>query len=311
MQWSEVQITTTPEAEEAVVNLFYEAGAEGVAIESIENLVVLEDDPTVNYIDESLLEMDPGETIIRGYFSEDTCDECIHKLLTGIKKLPEYGINPGESELSITEVDDEDWANSWKQYYKPTKIGKDIVIKPTWEEYEAEANEIIINMDPGMAFGTGIHETTKLCVSKLEEYVHQGDVVFDIGCGTGILSIVAVELGAQNAIAVDLDSVAVRVANENVERNGEKDRIEVRQGNLMETIGDGETADIVVANILAEAIIEMAESVPKTLNHKGVFIASGIISERLEAVVEVLQTNFTILDIEQMGEWRCITAQLR
>ena len=312
MTWLEVQIETTMEAEEAIVNLFYEAGAQGVVIESTENLMMLKEDPTVNYIDESILNMDPDASIIRGYFNEELdCDECIHQLLTGIKKLPSYGLDPGSCELSITEMEEDDWANSWKKYYKPTKVGKRIVIKPTWEDYTAKDDEIIVNMDPGMAFGTGTHETTQLCVTKLEDYVHPGDLVLDIGCGTGILSIIAAELGCGRVIGVDLDPVAVKVARENIELNGFSDKIEIREGNLVEVIAEDEQADLIVANILAEAIIELADMIIPFLKKDGVFIASGIINDRLEAVLAKLETvGFEILNIEQMGEWNAVAARL-
>ncbi|MDO4287710.1 MAG: 50S ribosomal protein L11 methyltransferase [Eubacterium sp.] len=312
MTWLEVQIETTMEAEEAIVNLFYEVGAKGVVIESTENLMMLKEDPTVNYIDESILNMDPDASIIRGYFNEELdCDECIHQLLTGIKKLPSYGLDPGSCELSITEVEEDDWANSWKKYYKPTKVGKRIVIKPTWEEYEAKEDEIIVNMDPGMAFGTGTHETTKLCVTRLEEYVKPGDLVLDIGCGTGILAMIAAELGCRKVIGVDLDPVAVKVARENIAMNGLDDKIEIREGNLVEVIAEDEKAEIIVANILAEAIIELADMVIPFLKQGGTFITSGIINDRLEAVLEKLNAvGFEILNIEQMGEWNAVSARL-
>lgn len=313
MTWLEVQIATTLEAEEAVVNLFYETGAKGVVIESTENLMMLKEDPTVNYIDESILNMDPNASIVRGYFNEELdCDECIHQLLTGIKKLPSYGLDPGSCELSITEVEEDDWANSWKKYYKPTKVGKRIVIKPTWEEYEAKEDEIIVNMDPGMAFGTGTHETTQLCVTRLEEYVKPGDMVLDIGCGTGILSMIAAELGCEKVIGVDLDPVAVKVAQDNIEMNGLSDKIEIREGNLVEVIDAAEKADIIVANILAEAIIELSGMIIPFLKKNGVFIASGIINDRLEAVLDQLnQEGFEILNIEQMGEWNSVSSRLK
>lgn len=313
MIWLEVQITTTLEAEEAIVNLFYEVGAKGVVIESGENLMMIQEDPTINYIDESILNMDPDVSVIRGYFNEKLdCDECIHQLLTGIKKLPACGLNPGECELSITEVEEDDWANSWKKYYKPTRVGKSIIIKPTWEDYTPEADEIVVNMDPGMAFGTGTHETTQLCVTKLEEYIRPDDMVLDIGCGTGILSIIAGELGCRHVIGVDFDPVAVKVARENIALNNMEDKIEIREGNLLDVIAEDEKAEIIVANILAEAIIELARMIKPYLKEDGVFISSGIINDRLEAVLKTLNDEgFEVLNIEQMGEWNSVAARIK
>lgn len=313
MIWLEVQITTTLEAEEAVVNLFYDVGAKGVVIESGENLLMIQDDPTINYIDESILNMDPDVSVVRGYFSQELdCDECIHRLLTGIRNLPACGLDPGECELSITEVEEDDWANSWKKYYKPTRVGKSIIIKPTWEAYTPNADEIVVNMDPGMAFGTGTHETTQLCVKKLEDYLKPEDLVLDIGCGTGILSIIAGELGAKKVIGVDFDPVAVKVAKENIDINNMGKTIEIREGNLLEVIAEDEMADIIVANILAEAIIELAAIIKPRLKEDGIFISSGIINDRLEAVLAALRKeNFEVLDIEQMGEWNSVSARFK
>ncbi|MEG1432045.1 MULTISPECIES: 50S ribosomal protein L11 methyltransferase [Eubacterium] len=311
MIWYEVQIKTTLEAEEAIAELFYEAGAKGVVIESAENLLLVQEDPTVNYIDERLLTMDPDTSIISGYFSEElNLDECTHQLFTGIKKLPEYGLDPGACEVSITELLEEDWANSWKKYYKPTKVGKNIVIKPTWEPYEPGEDDIVVNMDPGMAFGTGTHETTQLCVAAMEQVIKPENIVFDIGCGTGILSIVAAELGCKHIIGIDLDPVAVKVARENLALNKVDDAIEIREGNLVEVLEPDERADVIVANILAEAIVELSAAITPFLKPGGAFVSSGIIADRLEMVLEALKDNaFEVESIDTMGEWNSIIAR--
>jgi len=311
MQWTEVQITTTLEAEDAVVDLFYESGAQGVAIEDYGNLQLIQKDPTVNYIDESILNTDPNQSIIRGYFNETlNCDACVHQLLEGIKKLPTYGLNPGSCEMAIKTIQEEDWANSWKEYYKPTKIGKQIVIKPTWEPYTPKADEIVINMDPGMAFGTGTHETTQLCVIELEKYVKPDTEVIDIGCGTGILSIIAAELHAKKVIGVDLDPVAVHVAKENMALNKLSNHIEILEGNLMDVLPEDQKADLVVANILAAAIVALTPAAKTCLKPGGIFISSGIITEFVQDVLEALEAaDFTIKSIHQMGEWHCVVAE--
>lgn len=311
MTWMEVQIATTLEAEEAVINLFYDIGAKGVVIESGENLLVVESDPTVNYIDDSILNMDPETSYVRGYFPKnDEFDEAMHQLITGIKKLPSYGLNPGGCELSITEMEEEDWANSWKKYYRPTKIGKAIVVKPTWESYKPAEDEIIVNMDPGMAFGTGTHETTQLCVMALEKYMKKDDRVYDIGCGSGILSIVAAELGARKVTGVDFDPVAVDAAVANVKLNNMSKKIKIAKGNLLDVIPKGQEADLIISNILAEAIIELTASIRPYLKDNGYFISSGIIHERLGAVVTQLKANhFEVIKIETMGEWNAVAAR--
>ncbi|MGV8905558.1 MAG: 50S ribosomal protein L11 methyltransferase [Acetobacterium sp.] len=309
MLWKEVQITTTLEAEEAVVNAFYESGAQGVAIQTLNDVLLVQQDPKVNFVDESLLEIDPNASKITGYFSEVTnTDEALYLLITRVKALPTFGINPGDCEIKITEIEEDDWANSWKIFYKPTKVGKNMVIKPTWEDYEAAAGELIIDIDPGMAFGTGTHETTQLCAIKLEEYIEPGDVVIDIGCGTGVLSLIAGKLQAKKVIAVDFDALAVRIAKENAELNNLADLIEIREGNLVDVID--EVGDVIVANILAEAIVELAGVIKPYLKADGLFISSGIIIEKLTDVLIALKNNdFKILFVQQMGEWVGVVAQ--
>ena len=164
---------------------------------------------------------------------------------------------------------EEDWANNWKKYYKPTKVGNRIVVRPIWEEYKEENDELVLVLDPGMAFGTGTHETTRMCIQSLENYVKEDSVVFDVGCGSGILAIAAAKLGAKKAVGVDLDPVAVESAKENVGYN-DLDNIDILYGNLVEVI-DGK-ADIVVANIIAEVICILTEDVKRVLKADGYFI---------------------------------------
>jgi ribosomal protein L11 methyltransferase len=311
MLWKEVQITTTLEAEEAVINAFYESGAQGVAIQTLQDVLLIQQDPMVDFVDESLLEIDPNASIVRGYFSEViNTEEALFQLISKIKMLPSFGLNPGDCELMITEIEEDDWANSWKKFYKPTKVGKSMVIKPTWEEYDAQDNEIVINIDPGMAFGTGTHETTQLCAMKLEEYIKPGDFVLDIGCGTGVLSLIAGKLHAKKVVAVDFDTLAVKIARENVELNQLDGMIEIREGNLLDVID--EVADVIVANIMAEAIVKLSSIIKPYLKDKGIFISSGIIIDRLSNVLKALeQEDFKIIHVEQMGEWVSVVAQKR
>jgi ribosomal protein L11 methyltransferase len=224
--------------------------------------------------------------------------------------LPSFGLDPGACEMMITEVEEEDWANSWKKFYKPTKVGKSIVIKPTWEDYVPVDDEIVINIDPGMAFGTGTHETTQLCAIKLEEYIKPGDVVLDIGCGTGVLSLIAGKLKAKKVVAVDFDTLAVKIARENAELNDLGGMVEIREGNLLDVID--EKADVIVANILAAAIVELSGIIKPYLKENGIFISSGIIIDRLADVLNALEAeNFKIVFVQQMGEWVGVVAQKR
>lgn len=205
-------------------------------------------------------------------------------------------------------MNQQDWENAWKQYYKPVKVSDKIVIKPTWEEYNAKLNELVIELDPGMAFGTGTHETTNMCIQALERHIDSNCSVLDIGCGSGILSIAAAKLGADRVLGVDLDPVAVKVSKENIEQNNLLGFVEIRHGNLMDVVT--EKADIVVANIIADIVIKLADEVANYMKEDGLFISSGIIMPRLEEVKKAIEDKgFKILEVNTQGEWACITAK--
>ena len=311
MNWKEVRVTASQEAEEAVVNLFYEAGAKGTAIESAANLSAIRDNKTVNYVDDRILAMDPETSCVTGYLPDDENFETqLRQIKQGLSHLLEWGLDPGARTVTVREMAEEDWANSWKQFYKPTKIGDKIVIKPTWEPYTAQAGEMIVNMDPGMAFGTGTHETTQLCVLALEKYLHPDDLVYDVGCGSGILSIVAGKLGAQKVVGVDFDPVAVDAARSNVALNDLSEQVGIEEGDLLEVISQDHQADLVVSNILAEVIIRLADSIRLYLKDDGIFIASGIIHEHLNEVKNALKIRaFDIVATDAMGEWDAVVAR--
>lgn len=311
MKWIEVSIKTTTGAVEAVANVLYDAGVSGVVIEDPYDIVATNSEETAwDYVDESLIDLEQG-AVVKGYIPESSgIVEKIDSIKQSIIELPEFGLDIGTGEVSILEVNEEDWSTSWKKYYKPTKIGTSIVIKPTWEEYEAEANETIIEMDPGMAFGTGTHETTMMCVKQLEKRISKDSTVFDIGCGSGILSIVAAKLGANKVIGVDFDEVAVNVAKDNVIENKVDNQVEIRHGNLMDVVS--EKADIVVANIIADVIIILSKDIAKFLDKDGLFISSGIILEKIDAVKENLEANgLEIIEVETTGEWAVIVSKVK
>lgn len=310
MKWIEVKVETSHQAVEIVSNILHEAGAGGVVIQDPEDMKVQQgSEGNWDYIDESLWQEMNEDVYVKGYLPEtpDLPDE-IKLIQERVSQISEYGIDPGVAEVITTEVYEEDWSTSWKKYYKPTKVGNHIVIKPTWEKYQRESDEHIIELDPGMAFGTGTHETTRLCIQFLEEHVTDKTAVLDIGTGTGILGIAAAKLGGSKVIGVDIDPVAVKVARENIAFNHVEDIVEVRQGDLFDKVR--EQVDIVVANIIADVIIELSKNIRKVLKKDGIFIASGIILDRLEDVKEVCrQENIKILSIKEMGEWAalCLT----
>lgn len=311
MKWIEVQIKTTTEAAEAVSNIMYEAGVGGLAIEDPNDIIMqASSEENWDYIDENLLDRDFEGVIIKGYFpeSEDLKDK-IELIKQNVEKIPQYNLDKGLGEVSISEVYEKDWENSWKKYYKPKKIGDRIVVKPSWHEYQKKGDEIIIELDPGMAFGTGTHETTIMCIKQLEKYIDKGSIVFDIGCGTGILGIASAKLGADSVICIDIDDVSVKTAQKNVKINAVDDIVEIRHGNLLDVI-DGK-ADIIVSNIIAEVIIKISENIRDYLLNGGIFISSGIILDKIDMVKEKLEEEkLKIIDIIQMGEWACIVSKM-
>lgn len=312
MKWIEVQVKTTAEAVEIVSNILYEAGVGGLAIEDpndIEEISKSQGETDWDFIDSSLFKHDFDGILVKAYFpeSEDLIDK-IKLIKQNIELIPQYNLDGGLGEVTLAEVHESDWKDVWKKYYKPKKIGEKIVVKPTWEEYTRQEGEIVLELDPGMAFGTGTHETTTMCVRALEKYMAQSDTVFDIGCGSGILSIAAAKLGASRVIGVDLDEMAIEVSNENVALNEVEDIVDIRHGNLLEVVD--EKAEIVVANIVAEIIKILAPDVKQSLKDDGIFISSGIILDKIEFVKNALEDEgFEIVEEVTMGEWACIVSK--
>lgn len=310
-KWIEIKVITTSEALEPVSGIFYSMDCKGVAIEDPEDILNREQGPlTWDFADINILEYGGKAASIKAYFSEDDNPSTIVNYIEEkLKIIKESGINIGEGKVLYAVVKEEDWANNWKKYYKPTKIGKHIVVKPIWEDYSNKDNELVIELDPGMAFGTGTHETTRMCVEALEKNVEANSVVYDIGTGSGILAIAAAKLGAKEVLGVDLDPVAVDSAVQNVQHN-KLNNIKIIEGNLVEVV-EGK-ADIVVANIIAEIICILIDDVKKVLKTGGLFISSGIIHERREMVIDKLENSgFQVLEVNKDGEWNCITAILK
>ena len=303
--WIEITVVTSSEASDVVSGFFYNTGVDGVSILDSEDVAFKKKNPSGwDYFDENLLKVKEG-AIIKGYYKEDDkLQEYIEYIKESVEKLPEFGFDKGEGSVYVVKVNEGDWENIWKQYYKPTKIGERIVIKPIWEPYEVKNDEIVVELDPGMAFGTGTHETTRMCMKSLEKYTQKDSTVFDIGTGSGILAISAAKLGAKHVVAVDLDPVAVDSAKKNVGYNNISN-IEVLHGDLMEVVNG--KAEIVVANIIADVIIFLVEGVKEFLNKDGYFITSGIILAKVDEVVEKFkQCGFEIVEVIRDGEWACV-----
>ncbi|MCR6544942.1 50S ribosomal protein L11 methyltransferase [Dehalobacterium formicoaceticum] len=308
MNYLEVTVTTTEEMSESLANLFWELGAGGVVIEEPFAMRRNIDDQSWDAWEISPELLDAENVIIKGYFP---IDHRLVETMAAFKKQSEEirSLFPeGRLQITETEVATEDWATSWKAYYKPERIGNRVVIKPSWESYQAKEGEIIIEMDPGMAFGTGNHPTTAMCIRALEEYVFPGCRVIDVGSGSGILALTAAKLGAGKVLAIDHDPVSIDATRDNITLNGANARVSVVQGDLASGIKG--TADIIVANIIADVIIRLIPQTLALLEKNGIFIASGIIKERLLDVETVLKEHaFLIEKVMHEGEWVVVIAR--
>lgn len=308
MTYSEIVFTVDSKNKEIASDIVGMLNCGGVYIEDYTDL---EDDPTVKQVgivDEALLEKDKTKVLLHVYADEHTSvEDCIAFV------SDRFSSENITYEVEIKHVDEEDYANSWKQYYKPIKIGNRVVIVPEWEPYEKADGEITVTLNPGMAFGTGTHETTSMCIEALQDIVFEGDEVLDIGCGSGILSVTALLCGANRADATDIDRNAVNVAYENAELNGVKDRLHATEDNILSAESPIRTAgkkyNVVIANIVADVIIEICGFVKTLIKPYGCFVASGIISERLDDVVKAMNDNgLCVAAIHEKRGWNCIIA---
>ena len=300
MEYTEVTVSTTTQGAELVSDIFLRLGAAGTQILDRADLPDPAK-PTANWelMDQSVIDAMPEDVQVKAWFDEDSLQKIISSLREQLSLLKGPGM--GTLEVSLQGVKEEDWAENWKQYYKPFRIGEHMVVKPTWEPWDTRAGDLIIEIDPGMAFGTGTHETTAMCVGLIEKY-YQGGALLDVGTGSGILAIAAARLGAKNIVAVDIDPGAVRVAKENVAHNGLEQFIEVRKGDLLQ--GLSQRFDFAVANILAPVICMLAAPLKAHLTPGGRFICSGIIGEAEPDVnTALLDAGYIIDEIQHKGDW--------
>jgi len=307
MKWIELKIITTEEASDAISDMITSIGSGGVAIEDPNDIKREISKPnSLDYVDDEFIAALGEDVVIKAYFPGDIN---INELQDLIKEKINYISNflsVGEGYTGYSEIDDEDWSTAWKKYYKPINISERVVIKPSWEDYVNKGNEVIIELDPGMAFGTGTHETTRMCAQLLEQYIKEGDIVIDLGCGTGILSIIAIKLGAERVTAVDIDEIAVRVTNENCRLNKVDTEITAIKGVIKDI--NSHKADVIVANIIANVIIDICDTIPYYVNAGGLLITSGIIKERKQEVLEAYtKKGFICEKILELGEWVAIS----
>ncbi|WP_068501990.1 50S ribosomal protein L11 methyltransferase [Paenibacillus kribbensis] len=321
MLWNEITIHTSEEAIEMISNFLHEAGAGGVSIEESGSLNKPRDTSYGQWYDRPLNDIPEGQAIIKGYFAEEVDMDSIRaQIEPRVEELRTFDINPGEVRYELKTVNEDDWANAWKQYFKPLRVSDRLTIKPTWEDYEpASEDEKIIELDPGMAFGTGTHPTTSLCLRTLESVIKGGEEVIDVGTGSGILAIGAIKLGAKHVLALDLDPVAVSSARENTRLNGLEERITIKESDLLSvlntsdpTLGIQLPVKLVVANILAEIILLFIDDVYKALEPGGTYIASGIWKNKEEVVETALKAaGFEIAEIRRDEDWLAFVARKR
>ena len=305
MDWTEVRIEIPTEAVEEASAIANMVVPYGIYIEDYSDLEQgAREIAHIDLIDEDLLAKDRHTAIIHIYVEPDMNPQEAVAFLQ--ERLAAVGI---ENRVLSQTVSEEDWANNWKKYFKPLPVGKKLLICPSWEQTDNPEGRAVLSIDPGMAFGTGGHDTTRLVLETLEEYVTEGCDFLDVGCGSGILSIAACLLGAATATGIDIDTLAVRTAVENGEINGlTAPRYTIRLGDLATDVQG--TYPVIAANIVADAIIALSPSIPALLAQDGVYIVSGIIDTREADVLEALAAcGFTVVDRKAHGGWVCLVTK--
>ncbi|MCC8069114.1 MAG: 50S ribosomal protein L11 methyltransferase [Ruminococcus sp.] len=314
MNWIQTEIFTATDGIDELCAYLLDIGIKGFVIKDSNDFQEFLDNKSGNwdYIDEDLMNLSNCETSITVYIPDDTQGaEMIISLKSLLKNLKANDVQGrfGRLELEFSNVKEEDWANNWKQYFKPLKVGNKLLIKPSWEEYNNTDNRTILEIDPASSFGTGQHNTTKLCLEFLENCLNVRDKVLDLGCGSGILSIGAMLLGADSVTAVDIEDHSVKTAIENAQKNGiSTDKYTAYCGNIIDDeelsnrLGTG--YDIITANIVADVLIAMKDYFYKYLKDDGILIISGIIDSRKNQVInEVVSANFKVVDIKELDNW--------
>ena len=315
MKWYKYRLKTTTEAEDIVSSMLADLGIEGVEIE--DKIPLTQKDKEQMFVD-ILPETEPDDGVAYlSFYLEPEADR--EKVLADVRReLEEMSsyVNVGECLIEESQTEDVDWVNNWKQYFHQFYVD-DILIIPSWEDVKPEdSDKMVIHIDPGTAFGTGMHETTQLCIRQIRKYVTDQTKILDVGCGSGILGMLALKFGAAYSVGTDLDPCAIDATYENMEVNGiTRDRYEVMIGNIIDDkeiqdkVGYG-CYDIVVANILADVLVELTPVIVSQLKPGGIYITSGIIDDKEETVTEAVKAaGLTVLDVTYQGEWVCVTAR--
>ena len=297
---------------EKLVRVIFVGQNNGVAISDVKDVIALQRDKAMywDYIDESLTE--GGDVLVKAFISLEETDRLMPLIRAELDELKENGagyINFGTLETSRREVEGDDWLEIWRKHFRPLHIGGRVVIVPEWIDYAPADGEVIVKLDSNMAFGTGEHETTAMCLKLLQDYLKDGDTCIDVGCGSGILGIAAVKLGAKLAYLTDIDDVAVRSAKHNSANNGVADKTIVSHSDLLDDASI--KGEIMLANITAEILVRLAPSIPKNLKQGGTLILSGIIESRLQAVLNAFGAQGLTLDRQlKEGEWYALAFRL-
>ena len=316
MNWTEVKIYTTTAGIDPLTGNMLDLGLQGFMIEDAQDFDEFLHDTTPHwdYVDQAVMEkMKDCETCVTIYVADNPqgMEELmqVRQILARLKAQDPDG-KYGRLELEMKDVDEEDWSNAWKKYYHPVQVGEHLVVCPSWEAYDRKPDEVVLTLNPGMAFGTGTHDTTRLCMELLEKYITPQDTVLDVGCGSGILAITAALLGANKIIGCDIDEVAVKVAGENAALNGVQDRIAFHQGDLTSQV-EG-SFQIICANIVADVIIHLSEDAGRYLAKDGIFITSGIIDTREQDVLNALEQNgFQVIERRTSGGWVALACKAK
>jgi len=323
MDYIKVFVETSEIGIEMVSGLLLSNGITGLMVEDKRDFDEFLENPNRewDYVADELVNEKKNKNGVTFYVSDNASGiESLRGIKAGLERLKktETEFELGSLKLETENVKAEDWENNWRKYFKPFAVGEKIMIKPSWETIDGPTNRIILNIDPGHVFGTGSHETTQCCIELIEKYINKDDKIADIGCGSGILSIASLLLGAKKADAVDIDPNAAEIVAENCKINGiEKEKFNVYSGDILEneTLQDkfrGQSYDIVEANIVADVIIALSDFVPYVIKEKGIFICSGIISERVEDVYDALFKNgFDVLETKRKKDWCAIASQKR
>lgn len=313
MKFTEFTIHTTTEGSELVADILWNYTNYGVAISDVKDVIALQNDKVMywDYIDDNLLS--GSEVLVKAFIPKEETQKTAPLIRQDLEQL---AINSqgvfviGTLETTLREVEGDDWLEIWRKHFRPIHIGKKIVIVPEWIEYKPKEGEVTVVLDSNMAFGTGEHETTSMCLDLLQEYIKEGDVCIDVGCGSGILGISAVKLGAQKAYLTDIDSIAVKSATHNSLQNKVEDKTIVSLSDLLDDTNI--KGDIMLANITAEILCRLAPTIPKNLKSGGVLILSGIILSRLEMVLKSFTEQNLMLDKKvQKGEWIALSFKER